>query len=149
MPRVEYSIEIEQPIDKVFLYTTNPSNYINWQPWVLDTQSDRRIAIGSRIEVLSQFMGRKLNMTTEVIEFVPNKRIVAQGVPRSFFTRVAYTFERTDGGTRVNYVADFQPSGLLQLFGGVVVNRFRKATEDSFLRLKGILEAEYQPTTGG
>jgi uncharacterized protein YndB with AHSA1/START domain len=142
MPRVECSVVIDQPIDKVFLYTTNPANYMNWQPWVLDTQSDRRMGIGSRIEMLSQFMGRKLNMTTEIVEFVPNKRIVSQGVLGSFFTRVSYTFERDDGATKVSYIADFQPRGLLQLLGSMAINRFRNDTEDSFLRLKGILEAD-------
>jgi uncharacterized protein YndB with AHSA1/START domain len=142
MPKVECSVVINQPIDKVFMYTTNPTNYINWQPWVLDSQSDRRISIGSRIEVLSRFMGRRLDMSTEVIEYVPNKRIVMQGVRRSFYTKVVYKFERDDGGTRVSYMAEFQPRGLLGLFGAIAVNRFRRQTEDSFLNLKGILEAE-------
>ncbi len=143
MPRVEYSIVINQPIDKVFMYTTNPANYINWQPWILDSQSERRISIGTRIEVISQFMGRKLDMTTQVIEYVPNKRLVAQGVPNSFFRKVVYTFESQNGDTRVNYMADFQPRGILQLLGPLAENRFRKAVEESFLNLKGLLEAAF------
>jgi carbon monoxide dehydrogenase subunit G len=143
MPKVECSIVINRPIDKVFAYTTNPANYINWQPWILDSQSDRRISIGTRIEVLSRFMGRKLDMTTEVTEYVPNKRIVMLGVRRSFFTKVVYKFERDNGATKVNYMAEFQPRGLLELLGSMTVHRFRKQTEDSFWRLKGILEAEF------
>ncbi len=142
MPKVECSVVINQPIDKVFTYTTNPANYINWQPWIQDSQSDRRIGIGSRIEVLSRFMGRKLDMTTEVIEYVPNKRIVMQGVRRSFYAKVVYKFERDNGGTKVSFMADFQPRGILGMLGAIAINRFRRQTEDSFESLKGILEAE-------
>lgn len=143
MPRVECSIVINQPIDKVFSYTTNPANFINWQPWILDSQSDHRIGIGSQIEVLSRFMGQRLDMTTQVTEYVPNKRLMAQGAKKSFFQKMVYTFERDNGSTKVNYTVDIQPRGLLGLLGPMVVNRFRNAVEDSFLRLKGILEAEY------
>ncbi len=143
MPRVEYSILINQPIDKVFNYTTTPSNYINWQPWVLDSQSEHRMSIGTRIEVLSQLMGRRVDMTTEVIEYVPNKRLVSQGGPKSFFSRVVYKFEREDGGTRINYTAEFHPRGLLSLFGSITVSRFRNQVKESFANLKGLLEAEF------
>ncbi len=143
MPRVECSILINQPIDKVFTYTTTPANYINWQPWVLDSQSEHRVSIGTRIEVLSQLMGRRVDMSTEVIEYVPNKRLVSQGGPKSFFSRVVYKFERADGGTRINYTADFHPRGLLGLFGSITVNRFRNQVKESFANLKGLLEAEF------
>ncbi len=143
MPRVECSILINQPIDKVFTYTTTPANYINWQPWVLDSQSEHRVSIGTRIEVLSQLMGRRVDMSTEVIEYVPNKRLVSQGGRKSFFSKVVYKFEREDGGTRINYMADFQPRGLLGMLGSITVNRFRNQVKDSFGRLKGILEAEF------
>jgi uncharacterized protein YndB with AHSA1/START domain len=144
MPRVECSIVINQPIDKVFNYTTNPANFINWQPWVLDSQSDRRLGIGSQIEVTSRFMGQRVDMTTQVTEYVPNKRLMAQGAKKSFFKKMQYTFERDNGGTKVNYTVDFEPRGFLhQLLGPIVISRFRKAVEDSFLQLKGLLEAEY------
>ncbi|MCC7447380.1 MAG: SRPBCC family protein [Anaerolineae bacterium] len=144
MPRVECSIVVNQPIDKVFSYTTNPANYINWQSNVMDSSSDRRLGIGSQIEVVGEVMGRRVDMTTQVVEFVPNKRLVSQGVGKSFFSKVSYTFERVDDNTtRVNYKADFQPRGLLNLLSFMSVSRFRKTTEDNFAQLKGLLESDY------
>jgi len=144
MPRVECSIVVNQPIDKVFTYTTNPANYINWQSNVMDSSSDRRLGIGSQIEVVGELMGRRVDMTTQVVEYVPNKRLVSQGAGKSFFSKVSYTFERVDDNTtRVNYKADFQPRGLLNLLSFMSVGRFRKTTEDNFAQLKGLLESDY------
>jgi len=143
MPKVECSIVIDQPIEKVFTYTTTPSNYINWQPWILDSQAERRISTGTRIEVISQFMGRKLDMTTQVVEYVPSKRLVAQGVPGSFFKHLVYRFEPEGESTKVTYIVEYQPRGLLQMLGPLTVSRFQREVEDSLRNLKGVLEADY------
>ena len=68
MTKVEQSIVINQPIEKVFAYVTDPRNNPKWQPDILDSRvsPDEPTHVGTRVTDVRNLLGRKLELTTEV-----------------------------------------------------------------------------------
>ena len=143
MTKVERTLVIHQPVEKVFAYVTNPRNNPKWQPDILESRviPDEPTQIGTRVTDVRSILGRKLELTTEVIEFEPNKmmRVKSASGPIPLSGRI--TFEPVDGGTRVNFLAEAEPTGFFKMAERMFSGAWRKGVEDSLNRLKELLEA--------
>ena len=78
--KLQYEIEINAPVDRVYEYYTNPDNIK--QAWPQDIVKESEALSGSKNEegsemkVKGEYMGRKDEMILEVTENEQNKRLV-------------------------------------------------------------------------
>ena len=142
MTKVEKSIVVNQPIEKVFAYITNPRNNPKWQPDILDSQvsPDEPTHVGTRVTDVRTLLGRRLELTTEVVEFEPNRLLHVKSTSGPIPFRGYITFEPVNGGTKVNILAEAEPTGFFKLAERMFSSTWRKGLEDSLNKLKEQLE---------
>ncbi len=143
MTKVERTLIINQPIEKVFAYVTNPRNNPKWQPDIVELRisPDEPTRVGTRVTDVRSLLGRKLELTTEVTEFEPNKLMRVKSTSGPIPLRGYITFESIDGGTRVNFLAEAEPTGFFKLAERMFSSTWKKGVEDSLNKLKELLEA--------
>ncbi len=77
MPRFELQTEIAAPADEVFEYVSNFERSPEWQRGARDchwTSAPPR-GVGSTYEQVTNFMGKDISATFEVVEFEPGRRV--------------------------------------------------------------------------
>ena len=76
MARIEESIDIKRPVDKVFAYTTDVKSWPKWQAIVTEAEqtSQGPMGIGSTLRWINHMMGLSMKWTGKVTEYEPNKR---------------------------------------------------------------------------
>src|SRR3972149_8987657 len=80
MGRVESSIEIEAPIETVFVFLSNPKNqekiFVDSEVKIEDV-SKQPIGVGTRYHISAVIAGRKVDLHWhEIVEFEENRRVV-------------------------------------------------------------------------
>ena len=143
MTQIEQSIVINQSLEKVFAYVTDPRNNPKWQPGIVASRviPDGPTRLGTQSTDVRNVLGRKLELTSEVTEFQPNKMIRLKSISGPIPFKATITFERVDGGTKVNFQAEAQPTGFFKMAEGMFSSTWRKEFEASFNKLKELLEA--------
>ena len=143
MTKVERTLIINQPVEKVFTYVTNPRNNPKWQPDILDSRvsPDEPTHVGTRVTDVRSLLGRKLELTTEVIEFELNKMLHIKSTSGPIPFSAYITFESVSGGTKINLLAEAEPTGFFKLAERMFSSSWRKGIEDSLNKLKEVLEA--------
>jgi uncharacterized protein YndB with AHSA1/START domain len=78
MSRIEYEVDINAPVERVYEYYTNPDNIKEaWPKDVVkesESITDSKNEPGSEMKVKGEYMGRKAEMLLEVAEKEPNSR---------------------------------------------------------------------------
>ncbi len=141
----EVTIVIECPPARVFAFMDDVSREGEWQPNLVEaTQTPPGpTRLGSRKSYASQFMGRRVENTYEVVVWQPDERVVYQTTPESALqAAVEVTFEAIGASTQVTMRVDGTVGGPLKLVPKRLLERAqRKELEASLERLKTILEA--------
>ena len=72
---VSTSIDITVPRDLVSAFAGNPSNAPDWYVNIrsVEWRTDPDVVIGSRIDFIAHFLGRRLAYTYEITELVPGE----------------------------------------------------------------------------
>jgi len=106
MEKVERSITINAPVDKVFAYITDPKNEMEWLPGNTDVRDITGQGVGQRWGYTYKMMGVPFKGEDEVLEYTPNQRYVTKstGGIRSTWS---WTFKPEDGGTRLNVTVEY------------------------------------------
>lgn len=138
-------IVINAPRDRVAAYATSPDNapawYVNIESARLTTAPP--LAIGSQIEFVAHFLGRRLLYTYEVTEFVPGSRFVMRTANGPFEMETIYTWESiASDATRMTLRNRGVPTGFSRLLAPFVRLAMRRANEKDLKRIKEILERQ-------
>jgi uncharacterized membrane protein len=106
MARVERSITIDAPVEKVFAYIDNPVNELEWFPGLMEVGDVTGKGVGARSHFTYKMIGIRLEGESTVTEYVPNERIVTQskGGIVSIWT---WTFKPQNGRTKLTVVVDY------------------------------------------
>jgi uncharacterized membrane protein len=144
MAIIEESVEIKQPVSKVFAYVTDIKNLPKWELNALEAEqtSQGQMCVGATCRGINRAMGQKMSWTSKITEYDPDKRCCE--VITSGSTRIdeQLTFEPIDMGTRFTQVYDMKIGGLLRLMSPMVVGSMRKQVKENLGNLKSILEAQ-------
>ncbi len=76
MEKIERSISISIPIEKVFSYMSHPINQLEWLPGLVDIQNIEGEGVGRTCSWTYKMMGVSFKGKAECIEHIPNERIV-------------------------------------------------------------------------
>ena len=146
MGRIEESIEIKSPVDKVFAYTTVAKDWPKWHDYIPEAEqtSHGPVGIDTTFKGKTRMWGLTLEWTGKVIEYDPVKRWRLIVDARSVSTDEKLTFDAAETGTRFTIVYDIKIGGLLKLLASRVDSSLRKRWKLGLISLKNILEAQQE-----
>jgi uncharacterized protein YndB with AHSA1/START domain len=101
---VETEATIDAPLEDVASYAADPSHAPEWYENITSAEWETPPPLqqGSRIAFAANWMDRRLEYTYEVIDFVPNERLVMRTAQGPFPMETTYTWHPVgDGRTRM------------------------------------------------
>ena len=146
MIKIQESVFIRQPVEKVFEHVTNPNNNATWQSGILETAitSEGSFGVGSTYICVNRFMGIRFESTGEIVEYEPNR-----------LCTYLFTSGSVSGETRFSFVSQTRgtlltTNGMLELkhlkLAGFLVNRkARQQARYDLHKLKSIMENGIYP----
>ena len=132
---------------EVAAFAGDPTNAPEWYVNIrsVEWRTPPPVTVGSRLDFVAQFLGRRLAYTYQVAELVPGSRLVMRTADGPFPMETTYTWEAAAGGTRMTLRNRGNPSGFSRLTAPMVARARRRATGKDLARLKGILQGEPGP----
>jgi uncharacterized protein YndB with AHSA1/START domain len=152
MGRVESSVEIDAPIEKVFVFLSNPKNqekiFVD-SDFKVEEVSKQSVGVGTRFRISAFIGGRKVKPHWhEFVEFEENRRIVDSEVKGGggVFKRehLIFNLGTTDNGTKVTITEDYVfPYSVLGMIIDKLMARkgFERWIKSGAQKMKEILEA--------
>lgn len=137
-------IVINRPRAQVAAYAGDPSNAPMWYVNIesIDWKTTPPIRVGSRMAFVAHFLGRRLAYTYEVIELVPEERLLLRTAEGPFPMETTYTWE-PDGeiATRMTLRNRGKPTGFSKVGAPFMAAAMRRANRKDLAQLKALLEA--------
>ena len=136
------SIVINRPVADVSQYAADPNNAPLWYENIksVEWKTPRPAQVGSRIDFVAQFLGRRLAYTYEFVEFVPGRRLVMQTPGPPFPMKTTYTWEDDNGATRMTLRNRGTPRGFAAWLAPLMSVMVGRANRKDLALLKGRLE---------
>jgi uncharacterized protein YndB with AHSA1/START domain len=144
MARIEASVEIKSPVDKVFAYTTEAKKWPQWQSTIPEAEqtSPGTVRVGTTFKGTIRLMGPSMKWTAIATEYEPYSKFGKTITSGPVTNEQHNTYEPISGGTKFTIVYDFKVGGLMALFSPLLVSSMRKALKKAVGNLKGILEGQ-------
>ena len=145
---VEVETTIERSPATVAGFAGDPTNATQWYANIKSVhwQTPPPVAVGSRMDFVAQFLGRRLAYTYEVVELEPERRLVMRTADGPFPMETTYAWEPAgQGATRMTLRNRGNPSGFSRIAAPVMEHAMRRATRKDLARLKALLEADERP----
>ena len=144
MARIEESVEIERPADKVFAYTTDAKTWTKWQSTFPEAEqtSQGPVGIGTTFRGSIHMMGLTMKWTAKATEYEANRKFGKNIACGAITNQQHNTYEPAGKGTKFTIVYDMKVGGFMMLFSPMIVCSTRKALKKALVALKGILESQ-------
>ena len=136
-------IIIERPRDQVATYAADPSKAPLWYANIesVSWQTPPPIAVGSRIDFVARFLGRRLAYTYEIVDLVPGQRLVMRTAQGPFPMETTYTWQPLgETRTRMTLRNRGEPTGFSTVAAPVMAAAMRRANQKDLANVKRILE---------
>jgi uncharacterized membrane protein len=136
-------VVIERPCPVVAAYAADPTHAPQWYTNIESVQwlTDPPVHVGSRMEFVARFLGRRLAYTYEVIELVPGERLVMRTAQGPFPMETIYTWQQIDAEhTRMTLRNHGEPTGFGKLSAPVLAAAMRRANNKDLATIKRVLE---------
>ena len=135
---------IDRPCDEVAAYAGDPTSAPEWYANIssVEWRTPPPVAVGSRMDFVATFLGRRLAYTYEVAELEPGRRLVMRTADGPFPMETTYTWEPVgDGATRMTLRNRGRPSGFSAVARPLLASAMRRANRKDLARLRTRLEA--------
>src|SRR5512136_855923 len=128
MSRIEGTVIIKKPADKVFAYTTEAKSWPKWHGAIPEAEqtSKGQIGVGTTFRGKSRMMGQTSEWTAKMTEYEPYKRwgkVIDSG---SLVIDDKLVCDPAEGGTRLTMVYEVKVGGILKLLSPVIISSMRK-----------------------
>jgi hypothetical protein len=139
---VQVETVIARSVDEVAAYAGDPSNAPEWYANItsVEWRTDPPLRVGSEMDFVARFLGRRLAYTYRVTGLLPGERLVMETAQGPFPMRTTYTWEPVAGGTRMTLRNTGEPAGFGRVAAPAMAAAMRRATTKDLARLRGILE---------
>ncbi len=97
--------------------------------------------LGSKVAFVARFLGRRLAYTDELVELVPNHRLVMRTAQGPFPIETTYTWDAVKGGTLMTLRNRGQPAGFSKAAAPIMSAAMRRTNRKDLAKLRSILEA--------
>ena len=136
-------IVIDRPVAAVAAYTADPTNAPDWYVNIksVDWKTPPPVAIGSRMDFVAQFLGRRLAYTYEITELEPRSRLVMCTAEGPFPMETTYTWTVIDNTcTRMTLRNRGEPAGFGRIAAPAMAAAMRRTNHKDLQNLKQIIE---------
>jgi uncharacterized protein YndB with AHSA1/START domain len=140
---VRTEIVIARPCAEVAAYAGDPSHAPQWYVNIesVEWRTPEPVAVGSRMDFVARFLGRRLAYTYEVVELAPGERLVMRTAQGPFPMETTYTWQPVDPArTRMTLRNRGEPAGFAKVTAPVMAASIRRANQKDLANLKRILE---------
>lgn len=137
-------IIIAQGVSTVAAFAADPSNAPAWYSNIESVQWETSppVQVGSKMAFVARFLGRRLAYTYEVVEMVPDERLVMCTAQGPFPMETTYTWSAVgEGKTRMTLRNRGQPAGFSKVAAPFMARAVRRANRKDLAHLRSILEA--------
>lgn len=141
---VHTEIEIDRPRPEVAAYAMNPETAPKWYENIesVELKTPKPIRIGSKMDFVARFLGRRLAYTYEVRELIPDEHLVMSTNQGPFPMETTYTWHDTPtGGTKMTLRNRGMPSGFSRIAAPLMKAAMRRANRKDLKHVKEILES--------
>ena len=137
------TVVVDRPIGDVASFAAEPDNAPKWYVNIesVEWKTPRPLAPGSRVAFVAHFLGKRLAYTYEIVDFVPEMRLVMRTAEGPFPMETTYTWQSTgERATRMTLRNRGEPSGFGKFFAPFMAKAMQRANEKDLRKLKSILE---------
>ena len=142
---VTTEIVIDRPCADVAAYAADPSHAPDWYTNIQTVawRTEPPVRVGSTMDFVARFLGRRLAYTYEVVDLVPGQRLVMRTAQGPFPMETTYTWQPVDdASTRMSLRNRGEPAGFGRIAAPVMAAAMRRANEKDLAALKRILETD-------
>ena len=107
MAKIQKSIIINAPPEKVFAYHEDPMNVPEWLPGMIEVRNLTGSGVGQRYEWTYKMVGIHFKGESEVTEVIQNERFVLKS-KAGIESIWVYTYEPHEGGTKLSMDIDYK-----------------------------------------
>jgi carbon monoxide dehydrogenase subunit G len=120
---VERTFTVSRPVEEVFDYLGDFTHTNEWDPGTVVTlRTSGDGGLGTTYSNVSEFVGRRVELTYETVTFERPSKVQFRGVNKSTTATDSMSFTSTpEGGTSIHYRADFEFGPLLRLVAPLFV----------------------------
>jgi uncharacterized membrane protein len=141
---VTTTVVINRSVDDVARYSSDPDNAPAWYANIksVEWRTPRPLDVGSRVAFVAHFLGRRLEYTYEIVEFVSGQRLVMRTADGPFPMETTYTWQAAAGdATEMTLRNRGRPAGFARWLAPFMAIAVRRANQNDLRRLKTLLEA--------
>ncbi|WP_113928432.1 SRPBCC family protein [Bacillus sp. P14.5] len=134
---------IEAPVSQVAAYASNPDNAPKWYSNIASAEwvTSKPLQLGSQIAFKAEFLGRKLSYTYEIVEFIPEKKLVMRTALGPFPMETTYSWRAIDEKqTMMRLQNKGEPSGFSKFFAPFMAPMMKKENKKDLAKIKAIIE---------
>ena len=138
-------LTINRPIAVVAAYAADPTNAPVWYDNIdsVEWETPPPAVVGSRVAFVARFLGRTLSYTYELVELLPNERLVMRTAQGPFPMETTYTWRAVgDSSTHMTLRNRGEPSGFSRLAAPFMSRAMRRANRKDLAKLASILQSD-------
>lgn len=141
MERVEVSVHVDRPVEEVFAYMGDPANAPEWNSSIESAApSESPLRVGTKVRLRQKFLGRTIDPTLEITEYVPNSRL-AYSFDKPIKGTGTETYESEDGGTRVTQVFEVEAGRFFKVAEPIAARVAKRQFQASLETMMEIVQA--------
>lgn len=137
------TVVINRAVEDVSRYAADPDEALLWYRNIksVEWKTPRLVQVGSRIDFVAHFLGRRLAYTYEIIEYVHDKRLTMRTSGPPFPMETTYTREDERGATQMTLRNVGTPKGFSVWLTPLMSWFVRSANRQDLALLKRRLES--------
>jgi uncharacterized protein YndB with AHSA1/START domain len=143
MIKLDFSQQIQAPVERVFAYVTDLRAAAEWQDGVVESSPlpDAPPQIGTKVKTVRLLMGQRLETSGVVTEFVPNKAFAFKSTSGPVQFNMSQTFSPANGGAQLNTHMEMEAADFMKVAEPVIAASLKQQFDAQEKKLKEILES--------
>lgn len=143
MSRTEFDVVIRRSVEDVFAVLSDVENTSSWYPSPVEETwtSSGPVGVGSTRKSIGRAYGVRTENEAEVTVFEPNQALGLRSISGPVPFEISIFFTEVDGGTRVTWINDLEPTGLLRFVVALTSPLHERQTRRSLENLRRMMES--------
>lgn len=139
--KLEDSITIRRPVNRVFAMWADIEHYADWAAPVIERKklTEGPVGVGTRFHAVDQWPGRKAEFEMEVTEFEQNKRLGARWF-KPMEGSWSSQLKETPEGTQLDFQMEMNLPPIMKIFSPLLKPWAKKQNRGFMVSLKHHLE---------